>query len=391
MDPRDKYRTPKPSTRHLPADVSHLPASKVSLASLSACFSRLARRRIRDTDEDQGPTKSRCKSSKSLPRQSRIMASFHGRRAIKSAEEGLNPRSKESSVPLVQQPCYLASRSQDCVTAPNAATCENPDTNSNHLPATTEVGPGAVALPPTGLSMLPNTHNASVGGNKQTTRSENQSIYATPDSANKTISQDRDYVQVVDAPAYAFECAPEVPAQRYSSARSSSYFTNDLCSLSFGPSTTRTGSMSPRLFSHSDSPVASQFEQHTSWTNDQATVHPSPSLNSIPKKLNVVESELYPLGVDSTVPAQHQSAVDITPNSPRAGFQGHSLPDTKYGSTTTLKPLLATTSEPLDFRSPFSEMVSRSRVQTWNDGSEDHMNALLELVVDHGYLGDIIN
>jgi len=388
MDPRDKYRTPKPSTRHLPTDVSHLPASKVSLASLSACFSRLARRRIRDTDEDQGPTKSRCKSSKSLPRQSRIMASFHGRRAIKSAEEGLNTRSKESSVPLAQQRCYLASRSQDCVTA---ATCENPDTNSNHLPTTKEVGLGAVALPPTGLPMLPNTRNASVGGNKQTTRSENQSIYATPNSANKTISQDRDYVQVVDAPAYAFECASEVPAQRYSSARSSSHLTNNLCSLSFGPSTTRAGSMSPRLFSHSDSPVASHFEQHTSWMNDQATVHPSPSLNPIPKNLNVVLSELYPLGINSTVPAQHQSTVDITQNSPRAGFQGHSLPDTKDGSTTTLKPLLATTSEPLDFRSPFSEMVSRSRVQTWNDGSEDHMNALLELVIDHGYLGDIIN
>lgn len=316
------------------------------------------------------------------------MASFHGRRAIKSAEEGLNTRSKESSVPLAQQRCYLASRSQDCVTA---ATCENPDTNSNHLPTTKEVGPGAVALPPTGLPMLPNTRNASVGGNKQTTRSENQSIYATPNSANKTISQDRDYVQVVDAPAYAFECASEVPAQRYSSARSSSHLTNNLCSLSFGPSTTRAGSMSPRLFSHSDSPVASHFEQHTSWMNDQATVHPSPSLNPIPKNLNVVLSELYPLGINSTVPAQHQSTVDITQNSPRAGFHGHSLPDTKDGSTTTLKPLLATTSEPLDFRSPFSEMVSRSRVQTWNDGSEDHMNALLELVIDHGYLGDIIN
>lgn len=385
MDPRDKYRTPKPSTRHFSAGVSSPLASKVSLASLSACFSRLARRRIKDSDEDQGPAKRRCKSSKSLPRQPRITASFHGRRAIKSAEEGLSSRSRESSVPLVQQPGYLASRSEDCVTTPNAATCENPDTNSNHSPTTTEVGPSAVALLTTGLPVLPNAHNISVGGNKQTTRPDNQSIYATPDSANVTISQDRDGDQIVDATACAFEYPPEVRAQRYSSARSSSHFTNGLCSLSFGPSTTRTGSMSPGLFSQPHSPVDGHFYQHTPWTSDPATVHPSPSLNPTSKNLNIIESELNPLGVNLIVTAQH------TKNSLRPGFQGHSLPDIGYGSTTTLKPLFASTSESLDFRSPFSQKVSRSRVQTWNDGSEDHMNALSELVVDHGYLGDIIN
>lgn len=385
MDPRDKYRTPKPSIRHFAAEVSSPLASKVSLATLSACFSRLARRRMKDSDEDQVPTKRRCKSSKSLPRQARITASFHGRRAIKSAEEGLNVRSRELSVLLVRQPCYSASQSKDCVTAPNAATCENPATNCNHSPTTTSVGPGAVALPLTSLPALANAHIVSVGGNKQTTRPENESTYVTPDFANAAISLDRDGDQIVDATAHAFKYPPEVTAQQDSSARSSGQFTNDLCSLSFGPSTTRTGSMSPGLFSQSDSPVVGHFEQHTAWTNDSAIVHPSPSVDPISKDPNIVESELYPLGVNVIVTAQH------TKTSLRPGFHSHSLPDTEHGSTTTLKPLLASTSESLDIRSPFSHMVRRSRVQTWNDGSEDHINAVSEFVVDHGYLGDIIN
>lgn len=391
MDPQDKYRTPKPFTRHLSISVSHVPASKVSLASLSACFSRLARKRFRDTDEDQGPTNSRCKSSKSLPRQPRVMASFHGRRAIKSAEEGLDPRSRPSFVPLVQQPRYLASWSRDCMTASNAATYENPDTNRNHSPAPIEVGLSVVEPSPAGLPVLLNTLNVSVGGNKQIIQSENQRLYTTHDPANVTKSLDQDHHPIVDAPVHAFKYAPEVPAPRYNSARSSSHFTNELCSLSFGPSTTRTGSMSPRLFSQSDSPSAGQFPEHTSWINDQATLHPLPSLNPIPKNLDVAESDSYPLGVNSTVPAQYHSTVDFTENSSRSRFQDHRPPDTEYGSTTTLKPLLANTSESLNSGSPLSQMVSRSRVQSWNDGSEDHINALSALVIDHGYLGDIIN
>jgi len=388
MDPQDKYRTPKPSTHHLPAEVSPSHASKVSLASLSACFSRLARRRIRDSDEDQKPTKRRCKSSKSLPRESRVLASFHGRRAIKSAGEGLNPRSRGLSVSLVQQPSYLASQSHDCVTAPNAATCENTDTNRNLKPEIAKVGSGAMALPPNRLYVPPPTPNASIARNKRITRSDNQGIYATPDCADATISPDHTYDKGIDA----LEYVAEVPAQWYSSARSSSNLTNDLCSLSFGPSTTRTGSMSPRLFSHTNSPLACHFEQHTSWLNDESKEHPPPPLNPIPRALHVPKSELHPLGLILTAPAtQHHLAVDVTPNSSISGFQGYSSPDAEYGLAKTLKPSHATTTEPLDFKSSFHELVHRNRVQSWNDGSEDHMNALSELVVDHGYLGDIIN
>lgn len=383
MNPQDKYRTPKPSTGRSAATITS-PPSKVSLASLSAYFLKFARTRTEKSDEDFHLTKRRSKSSRSLSRESRMLASSCTKRAIKSAEEGFDPR--RSSAGILQQPSYLVPQPQDYPTKPDTATCVKPDAHRNHMLKYAEVGPDAVAHPSTRFYVSPNTPHAAGCKIKHTALPAFHGNYNAPRLASTVTCYERH----LDQKPSGLEYTPGAPAQDHYSAPSSSSLTNDMCSLSFGPSTTRTGSLSPRRLSHSESPVADHFDNSSSWFCHQPSDSLSPSMKPISEYVDIANDNLHPpLSKSSSPIAQDPSDVDRLKDSLLLGFQGYSLPEAEYASVLTLKP--PPTLELPDFRSPFDQHVGRSRVQTWNDGSEDHMSALSQLVNDHGYLGGIIN
>ena len=281
---------------------------------------------------------------------------------------------------LALEPCGYVTES---ITATRAKT----DTNMHHILDTAEVGPGTPAFRSTSLHVPPNTLKAFVGETEQTTLLLDKGDHAAPSPTEETTFQDRRYDHYPDA----LESSLEVPEQDYISVRSSSYFTNDLCSLSFGPSTTRTGSMSPKRFSQPDSPILGNFGKETTWLNEEPSGHRSPRMDRIPEDRDIFDDTLQrPCPTVTASITQNQPNVDINRNQSVPGLQGYNLSEAEHGSTLTLKEPPSATFQPPDIGSRFHQKDSRTRVQTWNDGSEHCMTALGELVDDLGYLGQII-
>ena len=73
------------------------------------------------------------------------------------------------------------------------------------------------------------------------------------------------------------------------------------------------------------------------------------------------------------------------------GFQGYSLPDQDQASVHTIRKLPSIPLKKADGASPLAHQASKQDlVHSWNDGSEDRVTALGELVDDLGYLGEMI-
>ena len=73
------------------------------------------------------------------------------------------------------------------------------------------------------------------------------------------------------------------------------------------------------------------------------------------------------------------------------GFQGYSLPDHDHASVHTIRKLPSIPLKKTDGASPSIQQASKQDlVRSWNDGSEDRVTALGELVDDLGYLGEMI-
>ncbi|KAM0794498.1 hypothetical protein BDR22DRAFT_689619 [Usnea florida] len=73
------------------------------------------------------------------------------------------------------------------------------------------------------------------------------------------------------------------------------------------------------------------------------------------------------------------------------GFQGYGLPDQDQASVHTIRKLPSISLKKADGASPPTHQASKQDlVHSWNDGSEDRVTALGELVDDLGYLGEMI-
>ena len=90
-------------------------------------------------------------------------------------------------------------------------------------------------------------------------------------------------------------------------------------------------------------------------------------------------------------PPQPQAGPTQKPHSVAGGFQGYSLPDHDQASVHTIRKIPSIPLKKTDGASPLSHQASRHNlVHSWNDGSEDRVTALGELVDDLGYLGEMI-
>ena len=73
------------------------------------------------------------------------------------------------------------------------------------------------------------------------------------------------------------------------------------------------------------------------------------------------------------------------------GFHGYGLPDQDQASVHTIRKLPSIPLNKADGASPLTHQASKQDlVHSWNDGSEDRVTALGELVDDLGYLGEMI-
>ena len=91
------------------------------------------------------------------------------------------------------------------------------------------------------------------------------------------------------------------------------------------------------------------------------------------------------------VPPRPQGGPQQKSNAAAGGFQGYSLPDHDHASVHTIRKLPSIPLKKTDAASPLSHQASKQDlVRSWNDGSEDRVTALGELVDDLGYLGEMI-
>ena len=359
MDPQDKYLSPKPSVhRSVASRLSRL--SKSSLANLSARFARLVTRQSPDHSKVSCRTaKERCKSSSYLPRRWPPHTSFQKQRATKSAGDDLSNGSPHFFIAttrkLSDSALDILSHARGSVTATLAKTA----TNVHHASGFTEFEPDSPGLHSADPQAPPNTAQNSIHPAKRS---------APPPVGNDCLAR-----FTRGKPVLQSSSDDETPHEWYdatdrnnASTSSSSHFSNDMCSLSFGPSTDPTGSTSPRRSSKSGSPMSGDQRRNISWIDDR----PDASI-----AYTVYQpTETSQLGL--RVPSPH--------------FSGSSLPEADHDSMLTIKQHPSSHFEPPGFRSPLHQNDSQVRVQAWNDGTKHPTTTLEELIDDLGYLGKLI-
>ncbi|KAL8823180.1 MAG: hypothetical protein Q9191_006100 [Dirinaria sp. TL-2023a] len=355
MDPKAKYLSPKPSAHRTVASRLSI-VSKSSLANLSARFARLIVRQLPDHSKIScRSTKQRCKSSGYSPERCSPAASFQTQRATKSAGDE-PPHESQNSLVATKRKVSGSARdihrhAEEAVTATLAKTA----TNVHHASGVTEAQSDSPALCSSGPQAPPNTAQRSVYPPKRSSSPPAEFDSLTRLALGKAISHSTDDSEVPHEWYDAGNC-------NIVSARSSSYFSNDVCSLSFGQSTDPTSSLSPQRSSHSESP----FSGEMSWIEDRPDA-------------SIAYSVYRPT---------ETSEIGLPLSSPH--FSGYSPSEADHGSMLTIKEPQSAPFEPLGFRSPLHQNDSQIRVQAWNDATKHPASALEELIDDLGYLGELI-
>ena len=391
MDPQDKYRHQEHSLREPPAKVCHPLASKVSLGSFSAYLSSFLRKRTDIEEKSPRPMRWKCRSTKSLPRHPPVSSGFRKKRAIKSAGDDSIYASTDS---LAQEQQVLKSGSEARCFQTESTTATRTNWGSNRHPPRDTRGLGSTTYVrrSVGPHVPPNTPDPLVDVWKDCNFPRDKAgVNAGSCPTDASISTDRRGHHYVEAPEYPIDSLELGYVAAHSSARSSTNITNDLCSLTFGPSTTRTGSLSPRHFSQPNSPNISHFGKDAPWVYDGISHQSSLPMDPSSAHRYIDEENIHRQCASpaTTIPYLEFNEYPDR-NTASSGLQAYQLPQAQYSSTLTLKQQPSTLCKPIGFTS-LHQKGSQGHVHTWNDGSQDHMTALLELLDDHGYLGEVIS
>ena len=299
--------------------------------------------------------KQRCKSSGDSPKPCSPLASLQTQRATKSAGDELLHRSQHPLVATMEKLSGSARdiprHAKEAVTATLAKTA----TSVHCASGVTEVRSDSAALCSSGPLAPPNTAQRSVYPPKRSSSQPAEYDSLARLTLGKAISHGTDDNETPHDWYDATEC-------NFVSARSSSYFSNDMCSLSFGPSTDPTSSLSPQRSSHSES----LFPGDIPWIEDRPDA-------------SIAYTVYQPTETSQT---------GLPLSSPH--FSGYSPSEADHGSMLTIKEPHRTSFEPPGFRSPLQQNNSQIRVEAWNDGTKHPATALEELIDDLGYLGKLI-
>ena len=165
----------------------------------------------------------------------------------------------------------------------------------------------------------------------------------------------------------------------------SSYAASEDQSPYFDSNTTHSNPMSPLHLSQPETPVMSEFgDEHFSIRRSSISL----AQLAISDSHDLDQSPPRPPSRAAPPPPASKPA---TAYSTLGGFQGYSIPDSDHTSVLTIRKLPSTTFKPADTTSNFGQQGNKKElVESWNDGSEQRMSALSELVEDLGYLGTVI-
>ena len=387
MDPQDKYRHQGHSLHEPPGKVCHPLASKVSLGSFSGYLSSFVRKRTDFEEKSPRPMRWKCRSTQSLSRHPSVSSGVRKERASNSA--GDDSIYANSLAQVEQQVLNSGSEARCFLTESTMTTRANPGSNRHAPHDTRGLGSTTYVRRSTGLHVPPNTPDqlADVrkdGNFPRDQAGDNAGSYPTEAS----ISTDRRghrYVEALEYPIDALELG-------YVSAHSTSTnVINDLCSLTFGPNTTtRTDSFSPRHFSQTSSPNISHLGKDAPWVYDGISRQSSQPMDYPFAHRYIDEENIHRQYASPTATMPYlEFNEDPDRNTAFSGLQAYELPQTEFSSTLTLKQQPSTLCKPIGF-TPLHQKGSQGHVRPWNDGSQDHMTALLELLDDHGYLGEVI-
>ena len=345
---------------------------------MSARISRLVRRT--GEFDVKGPRSSRrqCKSSYSTVRPSPFLAGLQRKRAVESAWEGFDRGHSALSAEAAPNSSSIILKPQCLSLKPNTAPRVDSELCRHYLPETASVNLSTTA-PKHGLQVPPNTPNASQYEMKRSCDPECTDDHMSDYPTDSRLLSNSSYGQCLKAPGYP----DNVLEHSCTSARSSSNSTSDLCSLSFGLSTTRTNSTSIQRFSQPDSPTLDIRDQGLASYNDERSYFLSPRLPADADDWFSHENGHYlqPATVSAFI-TEKKPDLSLALNPSLFETQCYSLPEAEHGSTLTLKPGAHTFSEPANLNPIF---------QRNDDSSHDHMTTLLEFFDDHGYLGEMIH
>ena len=177
---------------------------------------------------------------------------------------------------------------------------------------------------------------------------------------------------------------------KYSYAESlASYATSANFSPYLASNTTPGGPMSPCHLSQPETPVMSDFgDEFLPPVRDSES--PAQMRRSSGSDLDLLLARPSSRAAPPHLP-QPQGGPTQKPHAVVGGFQGYSLPDHDHASVHTIRKLPSIPLKKTDGASPLAHQASKQDlVHSWNDGSEDRVTALGELVDDLGYLGEMI-
>ena len=192
----------------------------------------------------------------------------------------------------------------------------------------------------------------------------------------------------------SFELNLNSPKYGYAESLAS-YATSANFSPCLAPNTTPGGPMSPCHLSQPETPVMSDFgDDFLPPVRDSES--PAQMRRSSGSDLDLLLARPTSRLV-LPHPPQPQGGRTQNAHPVAGGFQGYSLPDHDQASVHTIRKLPSIPLKRTDGASPLTHQVSKQHqaskhnlVHSWNDGSEDRVTALGELVDDLGYLGELI-
>lgn len=386
MDPQDKYRPAKPRNHRSSIEGPPSLPDKSSLGRLSACISKLVRRTRDLEDKNRKCSRRQCKTSSSVSRHSPLSAGFQRKRTVKSAGGGFSRRRAAMLAGTARESSHMVSRAQGDRMGVYAAARSNTESRRHQLSNPANVESSTVA-PRYAPHVPPNTPSAREVEIKEVSGLTKTDNHISPPFNESTNLLDRSYDHCYEA----FNNMDN-DAEGYVSARSSSNFASDLCSLSFGPSTTLSSSLSPERFSQPASPTLGIWGNDAPYYYDGAPDYVSSQNVLVAEDKNASRGNTHlPSTFSRSSDAENRSEFALIQEVARLDPRCYSLPEAEHGSTLTLKPVNSTVFDPADYSFAVPPTETYHDAEIWNGGSQDHMTALSELVDDHGYLSEIIH
>ena len=182
-------------------------------------------------------------------------------------------------------------------------------------------------------------------------------------------------------------CELDFDSPKYGYADSlASYATSANFSPCLASNTTHSGPMSPCPLPQPVTPIMSDCEDEF-----LPPLRDSESLTQIGRSTSSDLGHLLARPFSRATPPRPQGGDTQNSHTTSGGFQVYSLPDHDHASVLTIRKLPSITIKKADGASPFPQKGSKQDlVHSWNDGSQDRMTSLGELVDDLGYLGEVI-